>query len=90
MVRGNNFVLSNFMRLLNDKSKTETHQSYEDAEGQFRYHIGIIDFLTSYTTAKKFETKLNALLHWSEADKTSCQHPVDYQKRFVSFLADQL
>jgi uncharacterized protein YqiB (DUF1249 family) len=65
MVRGNNFVLSNFMRLLNDKSKKEANESYEDSEGQFRYHIGIIDFLTSYTTAKMFETKLNALLHWS-------------------------
>ena len=57
-----------------------------DVNGQFNYRLGIIDFLTKYTATKKLETKMNAVIHWGQADKTSCQHPDDYQRRFVAYL----
>lgn len=41
---------------------------FESKEGDHVYKIGVIDFLTSYTTAKRFETKLNTVLHWSESE----------------------
>jgi hypothetical protein len=51
---------------------------FESETGLYSYKIGIIDFLTSYTAFKKLETKFNAVLHWSESEKTSCQHPDMY------------
>jgi hypothetical protein len=41
---------------------------FESQAGDYVYKIGIIDFLTSYTAAKKLETKLNSVLHWSESE----------------------
>ena len=90
MSRGNNFVMSNFFRLLAEKKqKMEGGQEIiADVDGQYTYRLGIIDFLTKYTVAKKFETKMNSVIHWGEGDKTSCQHPDDYQKRFVAFMEE--
>ena len=39
---------------------------------EFKFKLGIIDFLTNYNTAKKFETTLNTVLHWNDRNETSC------------------
>lgn len=35
----------------------------ESIDGQFRYKIGLIDFLTKYSTLKKIENEYKALRH---------------------------
>jgi hypothetical protein len=42
------------------------------SSGEWKYKLGVIDFLTQYTKAKKLETKWNSVLHYKEAQKTSC------------------
>lgn len=47
--------------MINDKNSNDGHSAdvFEDKDGKFRYRIGIIDFLTSYTAAKRLETGFN-------------------------------
>jgi len=39
---------------------------------EYRYKMGIIDFLTEYNTTKRLETTWNTLKHWNNAHETSC------------------
>lgn len=41
---------------------------FESKAGDYVYKVGVIDFLTSYTAAKRLETKFNTVLHWSESE----------------------
>jgi hypothetical protein len=40
-------------------SKSDNVGIFESSDSQFKYRLGIIDFLTDYNTAKKLETKFN-------------------------------
>ena len=55
---------------------------YDSSTG-YRYKLGVIDFLTNYSRRKQLETKWNAVRHGKESIHTSCQHPKDYQQRFI-------
>ncbi len=65
--RGNNFLMGQFLKRLASLRKNQSNL-FESRAGDYVYKIGVIDFLTSYTAAKKFETKLNTVLHWSESE----------------------
>ena len=49
---------------------TENYGVYESStlEGEVRYRLGIIDFLTSFTTAKRIERKMNSVRYGSDAE----------------------
>jgi hypothetical protein len=40
-------------------AKSDIAGVFESSDSQFKYRLGIIDFLTDYNTAKKLETKFN-------------------------------
>ena len=65
--RGNNFLMGQFLKRLASLRKNQSNL-FESRAGDYVYKIGVIDFLTSYTAGKKFETKLNSVLHWSESE----------------------
>ncbi len=54
-----------------DLQKIETGV-YESTDRNFKYKLGIIDFLTAYNAQKKLETKFNNLLHWNDKHLVSC------------------
>ena len=93
--RGNNYLLDKlsvyFRRSKNndsaslherDSSSLPTVGIYHGSTG-YRYKLGVIDFLTNYSRSKQLETKWNAVRHGKESIHTSCQHPKDYQQRFI-------
>ena len=63
---------------------------YTSMDKEYRYKMGIIDFLTDYNAAKRLETTWNTLKHWNNAHETSCQQPEIYSERFIRFLNDAL
>lgn len=38
----------------------------------YKYRLGVIDFLTQYNAAKRIETTWNTIKHWHNAHTTSC------------------
>ncbi|CDW82893.1 1-phosphatidylinositol-4-phosphate 5-kinase [Stylonychia lemnae] len=63
---------------------------YLSLDKEYRYKLGVIDFLTDYNTAKKLETTWNTIKHWNNAHETSCQQPEIYSQRFIRFLNEVL
>lgn len=59
------------------KRQTEAN-TWESKDGQFKYKLGIIDFLTEYNAAKKIENTFNNVVYWKERQDLSCQDPETY------------
>ena len=53
------------------KRQTEAN-TWESSDGQFKYKLGIIDFLTEYNAAKKIENTFNNVVYWKERQDLSC------------------
>lgn len=45
---------------------------FESQDGEYKYKLGIIDFLTEYNAAKKIENTWNNMIHWKERQDLSC------------------
>ena len=56
---GNNTHKSQSYNLNISSSKSDNVGIFESSDSQFKYRLGIIDFLTDYNKAKKLETKFN-------------------------------
>lgn len=50
------------------------------------YHVGIIDFLQSYSLQKKAETFLKTNIYLNHPSLISCVPPYEYKERFVDFV----
>jgi hypothetical protein len=72
------------------EQKQDEHKDLESTEGNFRYRLGIIDFLTEYGTKKKMEKTFNNMLSWGDKQAASCQDPATYADRFIRFLNERL
>ena len=62
----------------------------ESEKGDFRYKIGIIDFLTNYNNKKYFENQIKSKYHHVDSSQVSAIDENSYQKRFVKFMSDNL
>ncbi len=63
---------------------------FESINKDFKYKLGVIDFLTDYNSTKKLETTWNNMLHWKQREEISCQEPPLYANRFIRFLKENL
>ena len=58
---------------------------------QHIYHLGIIDYLQEFTTAKRMESWLKTSFKSKEkAYQISCVHPSIYSERFVEFMTNEV
>ena len=76
-----------------DRSGTSSKSDvakFESLNSQFKYRLGIIDFLTDYNTAKKLENKFNNMRYGKDKQAASCQQPDVYAERFIKFLNEKL
>jgi len=62
----------------------------ESAEGQYRYKVGLIDFLTKFSGFKQFENKFKSTMHRVDAIEISAIDQDRYQRRFMSYLREHL
>jgi len=58
--------------------------------GEQAYHMGIIDYLQKWNFSKKLEHCFKTTIHRGIKDKLSAIPPQPYQKRFISFLRDNV
>ena len=54
------------------------------------YHIGIIDFLQSWTLAKKAENYYKVKMKFQNQIKVSCASPSIYRNRFLNFITNEM
>lgn len=60
-------------------------------DGNYVYHISIIDYICTYNLNKKLERAAKVVLHSTglrhgDPDEVSVIHPEVYQKRFMQFV----
>lgn len=65
--------------------KKQTGKPSEDAEGVVLY-MGVIDILQDYNMSKKLEHGLKSF--YLDGQAISAVDPINYSKRFISFMAD--
>ena len=68
--------------------KVKGYADIESVSGDFRYKIGIIDFLTNYNSSKYLENQFKSKIHHVERSSVSAIDSSSYQKRFVKFMSD--
>ena len=74
---------------MNRRSLAKADQGFADivsANGDFRYKVGVIDFLTRYTSAKYVENKVKSIASRVESASISAIHQDQYKERFDYFL----
>ena len=54
------------------KQQQEEVGVIENQDGDFKYRLGIIDFLTSYNKLKVLENKYNNVRYWNNYKEVSC------------------
>lgn len=57
-------------------------------DGEKKFRVGVIDFLTDYGTAKYLETKTKGLFSKGDSGEISCQPPPFYQERFIRYMRE--
>jgi len=62
----------------------------ESEDGQFRYKIGIIDFLTKFSNFKMLENEIKSKVHGVDSLEVSAIDEVRYQSRFIKFMDQNL
>lgn len=55
-----------------DQNLAHRNGLFESDDLNYKYKLGIIDFLTDYNTMKKMETTVNNMLHWKDKQDVSC------------------
>lgn len=56
----------------NSEIKKSKQGNYLSQDGEYRYKIGIIDFLTEYNAVKKIENTWNNMVYWKDRYDVSC------------------
>jgi 1-phosphatidylinositol-4-phosphate 5-kinase len=67
----------------------KTRHTFLSENGKYIYHIGIIDYLQSFTLGKTFENKFKTLMH-KEGAEISAVEPKRYATRFLKFMRDKV
>ena len=62
----------------------------ESNNGQYRYKLGLIDFLTEYSVTKLVENRVKSTLAQVDKSHISAIDQLSYQKRFIQFMRDNL
>ena len=62
----------------------------ESTDGQLRYKIGLIDFLTKYSAIKYIENEYKAFRHGVDNSEVSAIDQERYQNRFNHFMEKYL
>jgi hypothetical protein len=58
--------------------------------GNFIYHLGIIDYLQEFNMDKIAENKFKTFSNWKTGHLISAINAIDYQKRFVDFMREEV
>lgn len=64
--------LQNFMHKSIVKINREETGVYISKNRDYKYKLGIIDFLTKYTFTKKIESTTNHMIYWNDYKNVSC------------------
>ena len=80
------------------KDPRQKRHSFPSHCNQYIYHIGIIDYLQNYGLIKKGESCLKTAKSCScckskknkKPSKISCVKPLDYAKRFLHFMEEEV
>ena len=70
-----------------EKKFKKTRHTYLSETGKYIYHMGIIDYLQSFTLEKNLENKIKTLIH-KEGAEISAVKPKRYARRFLKFMRD--
>jgi len=54
------------------REKKDDSNILEDISCEYKYKLGVIDFLTEYNTSKKVERAWNNVVYWKERQDLSC------------------
>ena len=72
------------------KDSSKGYVDVESQHGEYRFKIGVIDFLTKYSNLKYLENQTKAKLAGVDNKEISAIDPETYQKRFVTFMSDNI
>jgi len=72
-------------QIIENKGVIKNRMHYSK-NNKFIYFIGIIDYLTKYSSLKMMETSCLTLLYYSERNLISAVNPVFYADRFNKFM----
>jgi hypothetical protein len=76
-----------------DPTIASRHKGYTDIEsleGEYRYKLGIIDFLTAYGASKYLENRFKSARYSVDSSAISATDEATYQARFIDFLNENL
>jgi hypothetical protein len=73
-----------------DKEMRGNRHRFVSSDGQYIYHIGIIDYLQAYDVEKKSENLLKVWIYQRDGTKISACDPVPYARRFFRFMRSQV
>ena len=59
-------------------------------QGELRYKLGVIDFLTKYNISKAVENKLKSTIRAVNSNEVSAIESASYAQRFSKFMKDNL
>ena len=71
-------------------NKNKGYADVESVHGEYRFKIGVIDFLTKYNNFKLLENQAKAKIAGVDNIEISAIDPETYQKRFVTFMSDNM
>jgi len=71
-------------------ARNKGYTDIESLEGEYRYKLGIIDFLTAYGASKYLENRFKSAMHSVESSAISATDEATYQARFIDFLNQNL
>jgi hypothetical protein len=67
-------------------SRSKGYTDVESIDGDYRFKVGIIDFLTEYNTFKNLENVFKSTIHHVDQKEVSAIDSSRYQARFVQFI----
>jgi len=71
-------------------SRSKGYADIESLEGEYRYKLGIIDFLTAYGASKYLENRFKSAMHSVDSSAISATDEATYQARFIDFVNGHL
>lgn len=83
-----------FVEKLNTKKMSHSwnlsRNEFKSYDSRFVYHIGIIDFMTTWNINKKMENFFKTSILLREEHLISCIEPISYQQRFLQFMLNDV
>jgi len=71
-------------------TRQKGYTDIESLEGEYRYKLGLIDFLTAYGASKYLENRFKSAMHSVDSSAISATDEATYQARFIDFLDKNL